>query len=45
MGHKWKNVLFSDEKQFHVDCPNGLKYYCRDLRKEQKSIFSLNFDG
>lgn len=45
MGQKWKNVIFSDEKKFNLDGPDGLKYYWRDLRKEPKSIFSRNFGG
>ncbi len=38
--HEWRAVLFSDEKKFNLDGPDGHQYYWHDLRKEPKQIFS-----
>ena len=45
MGQEWKNAIFCDEKTFHLDSSDGLKYYWKNLRKEPKSLLSRNFDG
>ena len=38
LGQKWKNVLLSDEKQFNVDGPDGLKYYLLEGSQERTKI-------
>lgn len=34
--HEWRNVIFSDEKRFNLDGPDGYSYYWHDLRKEPR---------
>jgi len=43
-GQKWRNVIWSDEKKFNLDGPDGMQYYWADLRKEPE-IFSKNVHG
>lgn len=42
---EWTRVVFSDEKKFNLDGPDGFAYYWHDLRKEKQLRYSRNFGG
>ena len=43
--NEWQNVLFTDEKKFNLDDPDGWQYYWHDLRKTTEISLSRNFGG
>jgi hypothetical protein len=42
---QWNNVIFSDEKKFNLDGPDGLMYYWRDVRKKPLRCHRRAFGG
>ena len=42
---KWCNVIFSDEKKFNLDGPDGFSYYWHDLRREREILSKRQFGG
>lgn len=43
--HEWERVVFSDEKKFNLDGPDGWQCYWHDLRKSTEVSMSRNFGG
>ncbi|KAF0748124.1 hypothetical protein AaE_007457 [Aphanomyces astaci] len=41
----WSTIIWSDEKKFNLDGPDGLQCYWRDLRHPKESFFSRKFGG
>lgn len=41
----WRKVIFSDEKKFNLDGPDGYQYYFHDLRKEPKFLSRRQMGG
>lgn len=42
---EWKHVIFSDEKKFNFDGPDGWRYYWHDLRDEQTILARRHSGG
>ncbi|CAJ0592980.1 unnamed protein product [Cylicocyclus nassatus] len=41
----WNRIVWSDEKKFNLDGPDGFTYYWHDLRKEPRHFSRRNFGG
>ena len=41
----WSKIVWSDEKKFNLDGPDGIRYYWHDLRKEPKCFSKRAYGG
>lgn len=41
----WSKIIWSDEKKFNLDGPDGLRYYWHDLRDEKQLLSKRAFGG
>jgi len=44
-GSKWDQVIFSDEKKFNLDEPDGFHSHWRDLRKDPRVLSKRQSGG
>lgn len=42
---QWDMVIFSDEKKFNLDGPDGCQFYWHDIRTEKQMFSKRNFGG
>ena len=41
LDNQWQNTIFSDEKKFHLDGPNGYSYYWHHMDRKEE-VYSRN---